>query len=54
MSAKPVIVTVGAHAADQEFTAGATVLKHVQHGWEAHTVNLTLGEKGSARLSAEE
>lgn len=48
------IVGVGAHAADLEFTAGATLLKHVRAGWRGHIVNLTLGEKGSATLTAAE
>jgi LmbE family N-acetylglucosaminyl deacetylase len=50
----PCIVAVGAHAADMEFTAGATLLKHAREGWDAHLVNLTLGEKGNPRLSTEE
>ncbi len=54
MSEQPVIVAVGAHAADQEFAAGATVLKHVRQGWSAHFVNLSLGEKGHAKLTADE
>ncbi len=54
MSDAPVIVAVGAHAADLEFTAGATLAKHVKAGWTGHIVNFTLGEKGSATLSAAE
>ncbi|NUP99297.1 MAG: PIG-L family deacetylase [Armatimonadetes bacterium] len=54
MSEQQVIVAVGAHAADQEFTAGATLLKHVRAGWAAHFINLSLGEKGHRTLSAEE
>jgi N-acetylglucosamine malate deacetylase 1 len=54
MTDKSCIVAVGAHAADMEFAAGATILKHVRQGWDAHIVNLTLGEKGSAMLSADE
>ncbi len=54
MPDKPCVVAIGAHAADMEFTAGATLLKHARQGWDAHIVNLTLGEKGSARLSAGE
>ena len=50
----PTVVAIGAHAADMEFSAGATLLKHVRQGWEAHIVSLTLGEKGSAKLSADE
>ena len=37
-----------------EFSAGATLLKHARRGCEAHIVNLTLGEKGHATLSADE
>lgn len=48
------IVAVAAHAADMEFSAGATLRKHALAGWEAHIVQLTLGEKGSPGLSAEE
>jgi LmbE family N-acetylglucosaminyl deacetylase len=48
------LVAIAAHAADMEFSAGATLLKHVQAGWDAHIVQLTLGEKGSARLSPSE
>ena len=54
MNEKPCIVAVGAHAADMEFSAGAALLKHARQGWDAHIVNLTLGEKGSATLSPEE
>ncbi|NDK10718.1 MAG: hypothetical protein GW911_01515, partial [Armatimonadetes bacterium] len=50
----PCIIAIGAHAADMEFTAGATLLKHARHGWAAHLVHLTLGEKGHARLSPSE
>lgn len=52
-SAPQSIVAVGAHAADMEFSAGGAILKHAQAGWAAHIVHLTLGEKGSATLSAE-
>jgi len=48
------IVAVGAHSADMEFSAGATLLKHARNGWEVHIVHLTLGEKGNPRLSPEE
>ncbi len=50
----PCIVAVGAHAADMEFTAGATLLKHVKAGWQAHIINLTLGEKGASTQTVEE
>ena len=45
------IVAVAAHAADMEFSAGATLLKHALAGWETHIIQLTLGEKGSPKLS---
>ncbi|MBM3502051.1 MAG: PIG-L family deacetylase, partial [Armatimonadetes bacterium] len=48
------IVAVAAHAADMEFSAGATLLKHALTGWEAHIIQLTLGEKGHPTLSPEE
>ena len=49
----PAIVAVGAHAADMEFTAGATILKHTRAGWDAHIINLTLGEKGAPLQSVD-
>lgn len=54
MSQRLCIVAIGAHAADMEFTAGATLLKHARSGWEVHIVHLTLGEKGNPQLSPEE
>lgn len=48
------VVAIGAHAADMEFTAGATLLKHARNGWSVHIVHLTLGEKGDPNLSPEE
>jgi len=53
MADQPCIVGIGAHAADVEFSAGATLLKHALNGWQAHIVHLTLGEKGNPRLSPE-
>ena len=50
----PCLVAIGAHAADMEFAAGGAIIKHVQAGWSAHLIHLTLGEKGSATLSPEE
>jgi len=52
--ARPCLVAIGAHAADMEFTAGATLLVHARRGWETHLIHLTLGEKGSATLTAAE
>ena len=54
MDERRCIVAVAAHAADMEFSAGATLLRHVRAGWEAHILQLTLGEKGSAELTVEE
>ena len=54
MAEPPVVIAVGAHAADMEFSAGAALLKHAKAGWDAHIVNLTLGEKGHATLSEDE
>ena len=48
------IMVVGAHAADAEIMAGATVLKHVDAGWRAVIVHMTAGEKGHRNLSPEE
>ena len=48
------IMVVGAHAADAEIMAGATVLKHVDAGWRAVIVHMTPGEKGHRNLSPEE
>lgn len=48
------MVAIAAHAADMEFSAGATLLKHVRRGWEGHIIQLTLGEKGNPSLSTEE
>ncbi|NSW56062.1 MAG: PIG-L family deacetylase [Armatimonadetes bacterium] len=50
MTDRPCIVAIGAHAADMEFSAGATLIRHVRAGWDAHLVHLTLGEKGHATL----
>ncbi|MEW6754872.1 MAG: PIG-L family deacetylase [Candidatus Latescibacterota bacterium] len=54
MSARPCIAAVGAHAADVEFAAGGALLKHARQGWDVHILHLTLGEKGSSTLSAQE
>ncbi|HJN13838.1 MAG TPA: PIG-L family deacetylase, partial [Armatimonadota bacterium] len=37
-----------------EFSAGATMRKHVRAGWDAHIIQLTLGEKGNPNLSTVE
>lgn len=50
----PCIMVIGAHAADAELMGGAAVLAHRNMGWRAVLVHMTLGEKGSRTLSAEE
>lgn len=50
----PCIMVIGAHAADAELMGGAAVLAHRRQGWRSVLVHLTLGEKGSRTLSAEE
>lgn len=54
MSDQKCIMVVGAHAADAEIMAGATILKHVDAGWRAVIVHATLGEKGHKTLSSKE
>ena len=51
---QPCIMVVGAHAADAEIMAGATILRHVDAGWRAVIVHATLGEKGHRTLSPED
>ena len=48
------IMVVGGHAADAEVMAGATVLKHVQAGYRAVLVHMTLGEKGHRSMPVAE
>lgn len=47
------LLTIGAHAADQELAAGLHIAKHTQAGHKAFVLSLTPGEKGHATLSAE-
>jgi N-acetylglucosamine malate deacetylase 1 len=54
MEARRCIMVVGAHAADAEIMGGGAVLRHVDDGWRAVLVHMTLGEKGHRQLSAEE
>jgi LmbE family N-acetylglucosaminyl deacetylase len=51
---QPCIMVIGAHAADAELMGGAAVLAHHRLGWRSVLVHMTLGEKGSRTLSAEE
>lgn len=52
--AKQHILSIGAHAGDQELTAGATLAKYVMEGHKVTMLHLTPGEKGHPRLSAED
>lgn len=54
MPDSPCLVAIGAHAADVEFSSGATLLVHARQGWDCHIIHLTLGEKGNPRMSPEE
>lgn len=54
MSSEKCIMVVGAHAHDPEVMGGAAVLKHVDMGWRAVIVHMTLGEKGHSTLSPEQ
>ena len=54
MDTQKCIMVVGAHAHDAEVMGGAAVLKHVDDGWRAVIVHMTLGEKGHRTLSPEE
>jgi len=51
---QPCVMVIGAHAADAELMGGAAVLAHHRLGWRSVLVHMTLGEKGSRTLSAEE
>ena len=48
------ILTIGAHAADQELSAGMVVAKYTRAGHKAFMLSLTPGEKGHATLTAEQ
>ncbi len=48
------VLAIGAHAADMELTCGMVVARYAREGHRATFLHLTLGEKGHARLSAEE
>ncbi|HLV79786.1 MAG TPA: PIG-L family deacetylase [Chthonomonadaceae bacterium] len=54
MSEKPLhILTLGAHAADQELSAGMVIAKATRVGHQATILSLTPGEKGHPRLDAQ-
>lgn len=48
------VLTLGAHAADQELAAGMQIAKYTAAGHHVTILSLTPGEKGHPRLSAEE
>lgn len=48
------VLAIGAHAADMELTSGMVVARYAREGQRATFLHLTLGEKGHARLSADE
>lgn len=48
------ILTIGAHAADQELAAGLIIAKYTRAGHHCTVLSLTPGEKGHPRLSAAE
>ncbi|KIL38538.1 LmbE family protein [Gordoniibacillus kamchatkensis] len=48
------ILAIGAHAGDQDLTAGAVLAKYVMAGHKVTMLHLTPGEKGHPRLSAED
>jgi len=53
MDDKPLsILALGAHAADQELSAGMILAKYAQAGHEVTILSLTAGEKGHPTLSA--
>jgi N-acetylglucosamine malate deacetylase 1 len=48
------VLAIGGHAADMEFTAGATVAKYTAAGAEAVFLHLTAGEMGHPHLSGQD
>jgi LmbE family N-acetylglucosaminyl deacetylase len=48
------VLAVGGHAADMEFSAGATIARYTAAGARAVLLHLTAGEMGHPRLSGEE
>ncbi len=48
------VLAVGGHAADMEFSAGATIAKYAAAGAQTVLLHLTAGEMGHPRLSGEE
>ncbi|HZU13508.1 MAG TPA: PIG-L deacetylase family protein [Chloroflexota bacterium] len=48
------VLTIGAHAADQELAAGMQIAKYARAGYDVTVLSLTPGEKGHPTLSAED
>lgn len=48
------VLTIGAHAADQELSAGMLIAKYARSGAEVTILSLTPGEKGHPTLSSED
>jgi LmbE family N-acetylglucosaminyl deacetylase len=48
------VLAIGGHAADMEFSAGATIAKYTSRGAQAVLLHLTAGEMGHPHLSGEE
>lgn len=48
------ILCIGAHAGDVELTSGAVIAKQTKKGDRAVILHLTLGERGNAKMSADE
>lgn len=48
------VLAIGAHAADMELTVGMLLARYAREGAPATFLHLTLGEKGHARLDAED
>src|SRR5205823_13387398 len=46
------ILAIGAHAGDMELTAGAVLIKQRKLGYRVVILQMTLGEGGNPRLSA--
>src|SRR3989338_11004138 len=47
MKAKKVVLGVGAHPDDMDFTASGTISKMVEEGWDAYYLICTDGSRGS-------
>ena len=45
-----IILAIGAHICDMEFTCGAVLAKHARMGDEVHLLSTTVGEKGCGSL----